>query len=180
MRTQTRIVLFFILCALIPSAFAMDPEAVPGAKELGHFHSVFHPIEKFFVFRVIISFVLGLIIGTSHDLRYKGMVGKKTYGAVCLGAAAFAGLATHVYLLTGQGNSLQNIGTVTSGIGFLCAAVIFKEGLSVRGLATAATIWTTAAVGVACGEGLFGAAVVISIFIMILHALPKHKMQEVE
>ncbi|GEM_PF-5928584 len=173
----------FTLAMLLLGATSMvyaEVFNVPGVEKLGRFHSMFSLEERFFLWRILIAAVMGILIGYSHDFRHRGMVGVKTYGSVCLGSAAFAAVSTHIYLVTGVGNALQNIGSITAGIGFLCAAVIFKEGVTVRGLSTAATIWTTAAVGSACGAGLFGAAGVIAVIVICFHLAPSRRPADVE
>lgn len=153
----------------------------PGAHELGHVSVgyFFSQPELFFVLRIGIALLLGMLIGYTHSHRKGGFssVTMKTYAAVCLGSASFSGVAIHIYTITGMGQVLSTITGIIQGIGFLCAAVIFKEGVTVRGLSTAATVWTTAAVGVSCGAGLFGVSMVIALFIILIHKLPKGQAQ---
>ena len=159
-----------------------EETSFPGAKELGflHYGFFFSQPERFFIARVGIALILGCLAGISHDYRYKKKISRagvslKTYGSVAIGAASFSGIATYIYLITGGAQAFSMITGIISGIGFLCGAVIFKEGLTIYGLSTAATVWTTAAVGVACGAGLFGVAIVITAFVVFFHLLPKRQ-----
>jgi putative Mg2+ transporter-C (MgtC) family protein len=98
---------------------------------------------------------LGAAIGFERQWRQR-LAGLRTNTLVALGAATFILFAR----LAGDQDSAARVGAqVVSGIGFLGAGVIFKEGLNVRGLNTAATLWCSAAVGLLAGMGfiLYGA-----------------------
>jgi putative Mg2+ transporter-C (MgtC) family protein len=98
---------------------------------------------------------LGAAIGFERQWRQR-LAGLRTNTLVALGAATFI-LFAH---LAGDRDSAARVGAqVVSGIGFLGAGVIFKEGLNIRGLNTAATLWCAAAVGLLAGTGfiLYGA-----------------------
>jgi uncharacterized membrane protein YhiD involved in acid resistance len=135
---------------------------------------IFGAVEYLFMSRLIVAFVLGCIAGITHSFSKTSTVtiSLKTYGAVALGSAMFSCIYTHLHFNTGSANPLQNLGSITTGIGFLCAAVIFKGETFIRGLSTAATIWTTASIGTACGCGLFGLAIMGTFIISIFHMLP--------
>ena len=119
-----------------------------------------------------LALILGFLVGLAHAKRYKDNVGYRTYGAVSVGAAAFAAINVYLYLITTTGDPLINIGGIIEGMGFLCAAIIFKDGNVIRGLSTGATIWATAAIGTACGTGLLGVAIGITIAVLLFHLLP--------
>lgn len=178
MQRYTKLFVLTLLTMLFVSplpSFAIDTSGMQLYGDLRKTH-FFSTDELFLIIRIGLAFVLGSLAGFTHDLRYRKTgfsIGIKTYGAVSLGAASYSSIATYIYLITGVGNSFQNIGAITSGIGFLCAAVIFKEGVTIKGLSTAATVWTTAAIGVACGAGLFGIAIAITVLISLFHVLPK-------
>lgn len=140
---------------------------------------IFDKVEVMYFLRITVACILGCCAGAAHVLskHTKVMVGIKTYGAVALGAAAFTSIYSHIYLNTHAGNPvsvLQNLGSITTGIGFLCGAVIFKDSNMIRGLSTAATIWTTAAIGTAVGTGLFGIAILATILVMVFHLIPSN------
>jgi putative Mg2+ transporter-C (MgtC) family protein len=78
---------------------------------------------------------------------------------VALGASAFVDMGMR---LTGKLGAVQVVSYVVSGVGFLGAGVIMKEGLNIRGLNTAATLWCSAAVGAFCGAGLAPEAVLVT------------------
>jgi putative Mg2+ transporter-C (MgtC) family protein len=87
---------------------------------------------------------------------------------VALGAASFVIYAS---LFPGEDSPTRVAAQVVSGIGFLGAGLIFREGLSVRGLNTAATIWCSAAVGVLAGAGFLAYAAVVTIFVLVVNLL---------
>jgi putative Mg2+ transporter-C (MgtC) family protein len=97
---------------------------------------------------------LGAAIGFERQWRQR-LAGLRTNTLVALGAATFILFGR----LAGDADSAARVGAqVVSGIGFLGAGVIFKEGLNVRGLNTAATLWCSAAVGLLAGIGFIGYA----------------------
>jgi putative Mg2+ transporter-C (MgtC) family protein len=93
---------------------------------------------------LLAAFVLGTLIGAERQYRQRS-AGLRTNALVALGAAAFVDLGVRV---AGPG-SAQVMAYVVSGIGFLGAGAIMKEGVNIRGLNTAATLWCSAAVGAA-------------------------------
>ena len=152
-------------------ATTISDNLVKSSLENNH---IFGKVEYLFMIRLIIAFVLGCVAGITHSFSKSSTVtiSLKTYGAVALGSAMFSCIYTHLYFNSHAPNPLQNLGSITTGIGFLCAAVIFKGKDFIRGLSTAATIWTTASIGTACGCGLFGLAIMGTIIISIFHLIP--------
>ena len=108
------------------------------------------------------AFVLGTLIGAERQYRQR-TAGLRTNVLVALGAAAFVDLAMH---LTGADGAVRVIAYVVSGIGFLGAGVIMKQGLDVRGLNTAATLWASAAVGSCAGADMVAQAVALTVFVL--------------
>jgi putative Mg2+ transporter-C (MgtC) family protein len=108
------------------------------------------------------AFVLGTLIGAERQYRQR-TAGLRTNVLVALGAAAFVDLAMH---LTGAEGSVRVIAYVVSGIGFLGAGVIMKQGMDVRGLNTAATLWASAAVGSCAGADMVAQAVALTVFVL--------------
>ena len=92
---------------------------------------------------------LGAVIGFERQWRQR-LAGLRTNTLVALGAASFV---VYENLFSGEANLTRVAAQVVSGIGFLGAGIIFREGLNVRGLNTAATLWCSAAVGVLAGGG---------------------------
>jgi putative Mg2+ transporter-C (MgtC) family protein len=108
------------------------------------------------------AFVLGTLIGAERQYRQRS-AGLRTNVLVAVGAASFVDLAVR---LTGADGAVRVIAYVVSGIGFLGAGAIMKEGLNVRGLNTAATLWCSAAVGACAGAGLIAEAVLLTVFVI--------------
>jgi putative Mg2+ transporter-C (MgtC) family protein len=108
---------------------------------------------------------LGAVIGLERQVR-KHPAGLHTNALVALGAAA--------YVIAGVlfGDDTGRVaGQVVTGIGFLCAGLIWHEGGSVRGINTAATVWCSCAVGVLCGFGMLQWALVVAVLIVIANAI---------
>ena len=108
------------------------------------------------------AFVLGTLIGAERQYRQR-TAGLRTNVLVAVGAAAFVDLAMHLGAADG---AVRVIAYVVSGIGFLGAGVIMKEGMNVRGLNTAATLWGSAAVGCCAGADMLAQAVALTAFVL--------------
>jgi putative Mg2+ transporter-C (MgtC) family protein len=116
--------------------------------------------------RIAIAAGLGGAVGFERELRERE-AGLRTHLVVCVGSALFTLVSAygfHDFLVNG-GNVVRADPTriaaqIVSGIGFLGAGAIIRQGLSVRGLTTAATLWLVAAIGMACGAGYYSAAVI--------------------
>ncbi len=112
--------------------------------------------------RLALAAVLGGLVGLERE--YRGYpAGVRTMALVCMGSALFADTSG----LFG-GDSARVTAQIVTGIGFLGAGLIFREGYSVKGVTTAATIWTVAAVGIAIGAQAYIVAVFASLFSMLL------------
>jgi putative Mg2+ transporter-C (MgtC) family protein len=108
------------------------------------------------------AFVLGTLIGAERQFRQRS-AGLRTNVLVAVGAAAFVDLGNR---LTGADGAVRIIAYVVSGIGFLGAGTIMKEGMNVRGLNTAATLWASAAVGACAGADLVAQSVALTLFVL--------------
>lgn len=126
--------------------------------------------------RLIVASILGAAIGAEREI-HGHPAGIRTHMLVALGSALFTVLSIHGF---GQGpgagiDPTRIAAQVVSGIGFLGAGAILKDGVVIRGLTTAASLWATAAVGMASGAGeyLIGAvsAVIILVSLWPLNAL---------
>jgi putative Mg2+ transporter-C (MgtC) family protein len=104
--------------------------------------------------RLLLTVALGAVVGVERQWRQR-MAGLRTNTLVAIGACLFVMVAD----LTPQGNPIKIAAAVVAGIGFLGAGVIMRQGLSISGLNTAATLWCAAAIGVLGGAGYGGAAV---------------------
>ena len=111
---------------------------------------------------IVVAFVLGLAIGFERQWRQR-TAGLRTNVLVAVGAAAFSELGMRLY---GADGATRIIAYVVSGIGFLGAGVIVKDGTNVRGLNTAATLWCSGAVGAFTGSGLYAEAVALTAVIL--------------
>ena len=100
-----------------------------------------------FAVNLAAAFALGSLIGAERQWRQR-MAGLRTNALVATGAALFVILG-----MPTPDNAMRVAAQVVSGIGFLGAGVIMREGLTVRGLNTAATLWCSAAVGTLSGSG---------------------------
>lgn len=114
-----------------------------------------------------VAFVLGSLIGFERQVRQR-TAGLRTNTLVAVGAAVFVDLANH---LGGPDGSVRVIAYVVSGIGFLGAGAIMKEGANVTGLNTAATLWGSAAVGACAGADLIGEALLAALFVLASNTL---------
>lgn len=120
------------------------------------------------VLRVIIACLLGGMIGWEREIHGIS-AGIRTYSAICLGACVFGVLS-----LVGTDPS-RIAAQVVTGIGFLGGGLIFREGNYVTGLTTAATLWATAAIGLAVSFGFYLIGILTSILVFLLLYLPKLK-----
>lgn len=118
-------------------------------------------INTFFI-RILICFCLSILIGLERQIRHR-MVGLRTNVLVCIGAFLF------VYLSFGinASDKTRIAAQVVSGIGFLGAGVILRNGNKIKGLNTAATLWCVAAIGVLCASGLILEATLGTIFVLL-------------
>src|SRR5215470_16429856 len=124
--------------------------------------------ELEFMSRLVMALSLGSIIGIERQWRQR-TAGLRTNALVSTGSALFVMLAA---ITTADVTSLPRIAAqVVSGIGFLGAGVIMREGISVRGLNTAATLWCAAAVGTLAGAGWRLAAITGTVAVLAIHLL---------
>ncbi len=119
---------------------------------------------KVFLLRVAVALALGALIGAERQLRQR-LTGLRTNALVSTGACLFVLMTQGVPGLAGDASRIAAY--VVSGIGFLGGGVIMRDGLSVRGLSTAASIWSTGAIGVLAGSGFILAACMTTALIVI-------------
>lgn len=118
-----------------------------------------------FIFRLVCALLTGIIIGTQRELR-QHQAGLTTNALVAVGACIFILISESVIMkaqLAGgpvNNDNLRVLSQVVTGIGFLGAGVIMKNGVTIHGLSSAATIWCSAAVGCLCGYGLWREALI--------------------
>ena len=111
---------------------------------------------------LVAAFVLGGLIGAERQYRQRGG-GLRTHVLVAVGAATFVDIGMH---LNGNAGATQIIAYVVSGVGFLGAGVIMKQGSNVWGLNTAATLWCSAAVGACAGADLAFEAILLTALVL--------------
>jgi putative Mg2+ transporter-C (MgtC) family protein len=123
--------------------------------------------------RLALAATLGGLIGVERELRERE-AGLRTHLLVALGSALFTIVGAygfHEFLESGQSvvraDPTRIAAQIVTGIGFLGAGAIIRQGLSVRGLTTAATLWVVAAVGLAAGAGYYSAAVITTALVLI-------------
>jgi putative Mg2+ transporter-C (MgtC) family protein len=114
---------------------------------------------------LLLALILGACIGAERQWRQRS-AGLRTNTLVCFGAAAFVDLG-----LTIAPGTTQVIAYVVSGVGFLGAGAIMKDGANVRGLNTAATLWCSAAVGACAGAGEMLDAVFVTVLLMAINSV---------
>jgi len=116
--------------------------------------------------RLALAAALGAVLGFERELRERE-AGLRTHLLVSLGSALFTIVSAYGFreFLTSSGNVVSFDPTriaaqIVTGIGFLGAGAIIRQGLSIKGLTTAATLWVVAAIGLASGAGYYSAAVI--------------------
>ncbi|MEI6490048.1 MAG: MgtC/SapB family protein [Bacteroidota bacterium] len=123
-----------------------------------------------FTIRITAALFAGFIIGFERQWHHKA-AGLRTNTLVALGSALYVLLS--IMLTQTTGDVTRIIGQVVTGIGFLCAGVIFREGFSVHGLTTAVTIWCSSAIGCLAAAGLYIETLIATVFILIVNIFLK-------
>ena len=119
-------------------------------------------LEKFIVY-LLICFFLSFFIGIERQYRQRS-VGLRTTILVAIGSYLFVSFS---FLLNGYNIDVTRIAAqIVTGIGFLGAGVILKDGVKIRGLTTAATLWCTASIGVLCASGFILEAISGTVIIL--------------
>ncbi|TML26917.1 MAG: MgtC/SapB family protein [Actinobacteria bacterium] len=115
--------------------------------------------------RIALAGVLGGLIGLERELRERE-AGLRTHLLVSVGAALFT-IAGAYGFESARVDPTRVAAQIVTGIGFLGAGAIIRQGFSVRGLTTAATLWVVAAVGLAAGAGYYSGAVITTAVVLI-------------
>jgi putative Mg2+ transporter-C (MgtC) family protein len=121
--------------------------------------------------RLVVAAALGGAIGAEREI-HNHPAGIRTHMLVALGSGLFTVLSIFGFGLEGNGNGAlvdptRIAAQIVSGIGFLGAGAILKDGVVIRGLTTAASLWATAAVGMAAGAGEYVLALVSAVIILV-------------
>ncbi|MCB4770083.1 MgtC/SapB family protein [Ancylobacter sp. Lp-2] len=125
---------------------------------------------------LVVAFAMGTLIGAERQYRQR-IAGLRTNVLVAIGACQFVDMAMH---LDGAGGAVRVIAYVVSGIGFLGAGVIMKDGPHVSGLNTAATLWCSAAVGACAGADLIAQSVALTVFVLAGNTLLRPLVRRLE
>lgn len=125
------------------------------------------------VTKLVLATALGYLIGMERELHGK-VVGTRTISLIAIGSALYVLMSPSML----NGDNSRIIAQVVSGIGFLGAGIIFKDGDTVKGLTTAATVWCSAAIGCLCGYGMYAEAIVGTVAIMCVNLFFKHLKHE--
>lgn len=112
------------------------------------------------IIKIVIAFALGALMGIEREYRNKP-AGFRTMILITVGATLFTILSSYIAV-----NPDRIAANIITGIGFIGAGVIFKEGLKVSGMTTAASIWMSAAIGMAVGYGAFYLAAIVTLLML--------------
>lgn len=119
------------------------------------------------LYKALLALLAGVILGLERELKDKA-AGLKTISVICLGSALFSILSLKITGPYADGARIASY--IVSGIGFLGAGVIFKDGANVSGLTTASVIWMAAAVGMSIGFGkIYLAAIFLATCLLIIY-----------
>ena len=135
-------------------------------------------ISSDLIIRLAVATLLGGLLGLEREIHGRP-AGLRTHLLVSLGAAAFMIMSPLVASLNPgfSGDPGRIAAQIVTGIGFLGAGAIVKEGVNIRGLTTAACLWVAAAIGMACGAGLYPEAFLVWVLAIIaLVLLPYAEM----
>lgn len=131
--------------------------------------------NAFIALNVLGALLLGMLVG--YERSYHGRAaGMRTFGLVCMASAAltvFVGEAHRWYggAMSSPADATRVVQGIVTGIGFLGAGVIVKDGINISGLTTAASIWVVSAIGVLLGVGFYAAAVLLALLCMVSMSL---------
>jgi len=128
-------------------------------------------VANFFILLHLVgALVLGMLVG--YERSYHGRAaGMRTYGLVCMAAAAVTVIGGYAHFWYGGATNAafsnadlsRVVQGILTGIGFLCAGVIMKEGFNISGLTTAASLWSSSVIGILVGVGLYAAAMALAL-----------------
>ena len=122
-------------------------------------------VDWAYAIRLLVAAALGALIGLEREV-HDHPAGMRTHLLVSLGSAGFTVLSIAAFSAPGA-DPARIAAQIVTGIGFLGAGAILKEGATVRGLTTAASLWATAAVGMAAGAGAWVTAVAITVIVIL-------------
>jgi putative Mg2+ transporter-C (MgtC) family protein len=145
--------------------------------ELQHYWSGgFLAANAFIGLNLIGALLLGMLVGYERSFNGRA-AGMRTYGMVCMASTALTVFVGHAPLWFGgtagplPADPTRVVQGVVTGIGFLGAGVIVKDGMNISGLTTAASIWAASAIGVLLGVGFYAAALLLALLCMLSMSL---------
>lgn len=134
---------------------------------------LFDPLTINFITCLMLAIFLGVLIGAEREMRGKD-AGISTNVFVICGAMLF----TFMSMTVDPSSESRIAAQIVSGIGFLGAGLILKEGATIRNLTTAASIWFSGAIGMAIGFGYFGIAVIATLAAIFIPRIPHIKTKK--
>lgn len=124
--------------------------------------------------RVLIAAALGALVGWQREVHHEP-AGLRTHIILVLGSALCMTLSINIaqqFRTTAlNGDPGRIAAQIVSGIGFLCAGAIIREGFTIKGLTTATSLWTMAIVGMTVGLGYYLTSIVVTLFILVILTL---------
>lgn len=123
------------------------------------------PADLGYALRLLLAALLGAAVGLEREI-HDHPAGMRTHLLVSLGSAGFTVLSIAAFPAPGS-DPARVAAQIVTGIGFLGAGAILKEGVSIHGLTTAASLWVVAAVGMAAGAGAWVTAVTITVIAIV-------------
>ena len=127
--------------------------------------------------KVAVSFFCGIVLGIERRTRQQ-FIGLRTLILICVSSCLLMQISLYIATLSqGRGDPGRIAAQVVSGIGFIGAGAILHQGLNIKGLTSAAIIWTAAALGLAIGAGYLVPSVII-LFFIILSLVVSEKIEE--
>lgn len=142
-----------------------DPTATPGASLDAE--TFFSGYELTFLVKLGASLLAGFAIGAERESRHKP-AGISTHTFVIAGAMLFSLLSRAL----DRGDPARIAAQIVTGVGFLGAGIILKEGTKIANVTTAASIWFAAGIGVAIGFGWYGLAAIATLFSVVVPRIP--------
>ena len=128
----------------------------------------FYQLEYFI--RILLAGICGSVIGLERRKRFKD-AGIRTHLILAIGCAVIMIVSKYAFADTLDYDAARVASNIITGVGFLGAGVIFVKSGSVRGLTTAAGIWTTAAIGMAIGAGFYLLGIGVTILLVVIQLL---------
>jgi putative Mg2+ transporter-C (MgtC) family protein len=135
-------------------------------------HELFGPLELEFCVNIVLSVAAGYVVGIEREMKGKD-AGVNTHIYVVAGSMLF----TFLSMLVDPASKSRIAAQIVTGIGFLGAGLIIKEGLTVKNLTTAASIWYASAIGMAIGYGFYVVAILAALSAVVIPFIPHPRLK---